>query len=310
MLEKVLIIKLGFSETLRDDNQRTCSYGDVVRTTVLLNYFNARKYHITWLVDQKALPILKDCPKIDRIMCWNHESTLVLQQEHFDIVINLEKVPGTCALTNVLSGDKYGFRWDGHKGVVKSYNNADRVLDIVNKGKNTKTFWQTHLANVIRKVWKPTDRYILAERNTSIRYDVGLNYNVGSKWKNKAWKMENWTILEKMLVEKNDLRVSWQPSNNNPEEYMDWISSCAMVITCDTLGMHLALAYGKKVVALFGPSPSSEIYMYNQGEIVLPKSDLKCIPCLKPECIQKTCCMDMISPIQVYNAVENVRKTK
>jgi hypothetical protein len=53
--KKVLIIKLGYSETLDSALSLTTSLGDVLRTTVILHFF--KDWHITWLVDEKALPL-------------------------------------------------------------------------------------------------------------------------------------------------------------------------------------------------------------------------------------------------------------
>ena len=38
--------------------------------------------------------------------------------------------------------------------------------------------------------------------------------------------------------------------------YMDWINTCRVLITNDSLGLYLGIALGKKVIALFGPTPS------------------------------------------------------
>jgi len=57
--EKVLIIKLGYSETLVGEISRKTSLGDVLRSTVLLPNF--KDAAITWLVDEKAIALLRLC---------------------------------------------------------------------------------------------------------------------------------------------------------------------------------------------------------------------------------------------------------
>src|SRR3990167_9678821 len=98
---KVLIIKLGHSETLDPTISKECSLGDVVRTTVLLNYFKDGD-KITWLADEKAAPLLEGNPRLHRLLHWSLETCLQLQAEMFDIVINLEKNPGICAFSDML----------------------------------------------------------------------------------------------------------------------------------------------------------------------------------------------------------------
>ena len=68
-MSKVLIIKLGYSETLDKEISTTCSLGDVLRTTVILHFL--KKDNITWLVDERALPLLRDNRYIDRILVFN-----------------------------------------------------------------------------------------------------------------------------------------------------------------------------------------------------------------------------------------------
>ena len=92
--EKVLIIKLGYSETLDGEIGKITSLGDVLRSTVLLHLY--KNAHVTWLVDEKAFPLLKGNPYVHRILSYDLSSVLQLQSERFDTVINLEKVPGLC----------------------------------------------------------------------------------------------------------------------------------------------------------------------------------------------------------------------
>ncbi|HCJ65939.1 MAG TPA: glycosyl transferase, partial [Elusimicrobia bacterium] len=65
-MAKVLIIKLGYSETLDKEISVTSSLGDVLRTTIILNYF--KNDVVTWLVDEKAYPLLEGNPYVKRIL--------------------------------------------------------------------------------------------------------------------------------------------------------------------------------------------------------------------------------------------------
>ena len=51
-MAKILIVKMGYSETLDSHMSRISSLGDVLRTTVILHLF--KNDHVTWLVDEKA----------------------------------------------------------------------------------------------------------------------------------------------------------------------------------------------------------------------------------------------------------------
>ena len=87
--EKVLIIKPGYSETLDGEIGVITSFGDVLRSTVLLHLY--KNAHVTWLVDEKAFLYSKGNPFIQKILPYDLTSVLQLQSERFDTVINLEK---------------------------------------------------------------------------------------------------------------------------------------------------------------------------------------------------------------------------
>jgi heptosyltransferase-2 len=103
--QKVLILKLGWSETLDPEISRTSSLGDTLRTTVVLHEF--KNHHVTWLVDEKAYQLIDGNPLIHRPLIYDLSSVLQLQQERFDVVINFEKVPGLCALADQIKARRH-----------------------------------------------------------------------------------------------------------------------------------------------------------------------------------------------------------
>ncbi|MBI5902151.1 MAG: glycosyltransferase family 9 protein [Deltaproteobacteria bacterium] len=257
--EKVLIIKLGYSETLVSEISRMTSLGDVLRSTVLLSLF--KEAHVTWLVDEKAVPLLKGNPLIARIMPYDLTTALQLKAERFDTVVNLEKVAGICAFADSLTAWKrYGFTFDPETGTAQAYDGSQQVLDIC------------------------------------------LN-NVGEKWPIKAWPLEYWKELEALIGERYS--VSWQRGLTSIEEYMEWINSCSLIVTNDSLGLHIAHALDKKIVALFGPTISSEVYVKN-GVKLLPEKEYDCLPCLDTVCVKDRSCMYEIRPQTVMAAVEKL----
>ena len=139
---KLLIIKLGYSETLdREVSERT-SLGDVLRTTVLLHNF--KDYHVTWLTDEKAFPLLYQNPHIDRIIAFGLPSILQLEAEHYDIVVNLEKVPGICALTDKIKAwQKYGYRFNAQSGEAEAYLKSEQALKISLDGAHKRSHGRT-----------------------------------------------------------------------------------------------------------------------------------------------------------------------
>ena len=77
-----------------------------------------------------------------------------------------------------------------------------------------------------------------------------------------------------------------------------------VVVSTDTGPMHLAVAVGTPVVALFGPTAPWRTGPYGSGNQVVTAS-LECAPCFKRHC--PTCdCMALISVDQVFDAVSKV----
>jgi heptosyltransferase-2 len=255
---KILIVKVGYSETLLPVIRQVCSFGDVFRTTVVLHLF--RNDHVTWLTDQAALPLLQGNPYITRLLTFDLLSVLQLQAERFDKVINLEKVPGICSLVDKVNAwSKYGFRFDEETGMAEAYERAHEALAVATfedaKQLNNKC-WSEVLYEVLGAKWKG-ENYILGYKPKShVAYDLGFNVHVGRMIPQKAWPMEHWKKLEKLVAGR--YTFTYQQHLDDLVGYMDWIHSCRTLITGDTLGLYLGAAMGKKVLGLFGPTSATE----------------------------------------------------
>ncbi|MEW6488698.1 MAG: glycosyltransferase family 9 protein [Thermodesulfobacteriota bacterium] len=305
-MAKILIIKLGYSETLDPEIGVVSSLGDVLRTTVVLYPF--RDDHVTWLVDAAARPLLEGNPYIDRLLPYDLTSVLQLQRERYDTVINLEKVPGICALADSVSAwRRHGFRFDEARGEAQPYDGCENVFSISRDPalkKSHAASWQETLLQVVGARWDGQE-YILGYRpKTEETWDVGLNWAVGSKWPNKAWPRARWEELEGLL----DGRYTHSPQRGMSDlcEYMDWIHSCRLLVTNDSLGLHIALALRKKVVVLYGPTNPNETYFYGRAEVVYPEVDLACIPCLAAHCTQDQTCLASISAQTVAARIDKL----
>lgn len=314
---KVLIIKVGYSETLDAEINSITSYGDVLRSTVLLNLYK-EGHHVTWLVDEKALPILKGNPLIHRVLIYNLTSILQLRSEQFDTVINLEKVPGLCALADSISAwRRCGFRFDSRTGEAEAYDGTHAVLDVcrnIEHKRNRKAYWQEGLFEMVGAQWKGEEYVFGYQPSSQERYDIGFNYLVGNKWPLKGWPMEFWKELERLISKQHS--VSWQQGQDDMEEYFEWINSCRLLITNDSFGMHIAMALKKKFIAIFGPTHCQENCLYSLGTAFYPK-DFQCdlFPCRESRCPHfKDGCITLATPEMVWDTarelLEVAQKTK
>lgn len=317
MKQKILIIKSGYSEFLFNKDSDKPSFGDILRITPILYLF--KEDYVVWVTDKAAIPLLEGNPYIEKVLPLDFSTAIYLLDEDFDVVINLEKNHDICKLSNKINAwKKYGFRFDKNKDKAEAYDRAFEVLAYgsdINVKKEIKKLSQELLFELVGAKWNK-EEYVLGYNPQSKEvYDIGLNTKVGIKFPKKAWPKKNWDILEQILVKEGFkiTRQDKQPSEilNNLYKYIDWINSCKMIITNDSLGLHLALALKKKVLGLFGPTKSEEVYFYGRGKALLPEPPLNCVPCLNEEgeCETGENCMEKILPERVYKEImEEFRK--
>ncbi len=207
---KILIIKLGYSETLDPEIGEVSSLGDVLRSTVILHKF--KKDHVTWLVDKKAYPLLEGNKYINRVLIFNLMTVLQLMSEKFDTVVNLEKVPGICALADSIKGwRRFGFRFDEVIGESQVYDRSEHVLEIckdIQIKKHHRDRWQQAIMEMVGGTWNKEEYLLGYKPKSKLQFDIGFNWAVGSKWPNKAWPKEYWERLEELL--KGKASCSWQ----------------------------------------------------------------------------------------------------
>lgn len=318
MKEKVLIFKLGYSEMLdKNGDGRLVSQGDILRTTSILHKFKDK--HVTWISSEEALPLLINNPYIARLYTLDLINTLQLQSEEFDRVINLEKVPGICALSDKIRArrSRYGFTFNTQTGEAEALDRAYEVCAVSfnpTDKKNNKQTFQKLLFEMIGEEFAG-EEYILGYKpQTKERYDVGFNVYVGKKWPVKAWPIKYWDRLENLL--ERDYSITRQDKQGglltDLTSYINWINSCRLLVTNDSLGLHIAFALNKKVLGLFGPTSKNEIYFYNCGKGISPEEPLSCIPCFEFNCRNydpssgHLSCMELISPEMVEKEVRNL----
>jgi heptosyltransferase-2 len=155
---------------------------------------------------------------------------------------------------------------------------------------------------------------------------IGLNTGAGVKFETKQWPAENYLKLIDYLsdnleanifllggkreteltrsLEKNSRHKVYNTGNDNSLlEFAGFISMMDIVVSSDTLGMHLAIAQEKKVVALFGSTCLQEIDLYGRG--IKLYAGVDCSPCYKQTCDDMKC-MDEITPEQVFDEIQKL----
>lgn len=269
--------------------------GDVLRTTPILWCF--RDDDVTWITERASLPLLKNNPFIKTIIAVDNVSDI----EDFvsDEVYNFDENRGACLLaTNINAKRKKGygirggsyFPFDSDSRYAYELSKKDELKFKLNK----KTYQQI-IFEMAGFQWEGQDYILRFTPKSKIQYTVGINFLVGEKFPNKVWP--HWKELIHMIDS-----VSFQRQFETVEEYIDWINSCRIIVTSDSLGMHIALALKRKVIILMGTTSWAEIETYGRG--VMLTSQLPCSPCYKKsECSIVPSCMDLITPDRVYSEI-------
>lgn len=100
-------------------------------------------------------------------------------------------------------------------------------------------------------------------------------------------------------------RVINTPTTLGVRKGLCFVNLCDAVVTGDTLGMHMAIALKKYVIAWFGLSCAQEIDLYDRGVKIIRK--LPCAPCWKQVCDQPQgpICVTQFDLNEIVQAVKN-----
>ena len=154
---------------------------------------------------------------------------------------------------------------------------------------------------------------------------VGLNTGAGRRWELKQWREEGYLELidriankrqvqfvllggpeererHKRLAARSKVPLIDAGCDNPVRRFASLVGACHLVITGDTLAMHMALALNCRTIVLFGPTSAPEIEMYGLGEKIVPH--MECLSCYKPKCDFVPNCMDLITTDMVEAATE------
>ncbi|MBN1938926.1 MAG: glycosyltransferase family 9 protein [Candidatus Aminicenantes bacterium] len=182
--------------------------GDVLRTTPILSGLKRAfpDSFITWVVDEETVDLLRDIPRIDRVLPLNTETALALRAQRFDLVYSLDKDPGLTGLAMLVDAPrKYGFGLNEHGNVfaltpAAAYALRLGVDDKLKFRVNKKTY-QRMIFEASGLEYKKDDYvFVLADahrRKASVffeknkvpngRLNIGLNTGAGAKFTTKQW---------------------------------------------------------------------------------------------------------------------------
>lgn len=92
--------------------------------------------------------------------------------------------------------------------------------------------------------------------------------------------------------------------DNSVHEFGAILELADLVVTSDSLALHVAIALARPVIALVGPTSPWELEMYGTGSVVT--AEVPCLACYRAECDKPVTCMELLTPERVYAACAGV----
>lgn len=177
----------------------------------------------------------------------------------------------------------------------------------------TKEEWAQ--TEVRHKTWKKNGEFVL-----------GLNVGCSSviPYKKMSVELQRQVIMEVqrawgsrlsvvLLGGKEDQELAWaigkdldvvvSPLDQGLRDGMISVAACDILVSGDSLGMHLGIAFQKWVVAWFGPTCAHEIDLFDRGVHV--SASVPCGPCWRRVCSNTPMCYDRVP---INKIVEGIKK--
>lgn len=110
---------------------------------------------------------------------------------------------------------------------------------------------------------------------------------------------QNNNALKKRLQNK----VVATPTDMGLRKGIQFVDLCDIVITGDTLGLHIAVGLKKNIVSFFTMTCPGEIDLYDRGEMIV--ADVECTPCWKKNCSKEIKCFESVDIEKLCESVKN-----
>lgn len=155
---------------------------------------------------------------------------------------------------------------------------------------------------------------------------VGLNTGAGGRWAYKQWTREHQVAFlrlatdaglrvlllggpeevathRELLATATGRAVFDGGNHNSYSRFGALVDRCRVVVTSDSLAVHVASARKVPAVVLFGPTSAPEIELYGRGSKLVP-AGLECVCCYLPRCDRVPHCQALLEPARVLAAVQ------
>ena len=326
MIKKILVFSFSF-------------IGDAVLSTAVISPLRQRfpDAMITFLVGAHALDLLAADPQIDQVLvydnlgehagwCGKIRLIKLLRRERFDLVVDLRD----SFWSRFVGGKHWGLRL--RKGDLHA---VTRYLDVLQRHGLNVEGAQPQLQFTAHRLAK-RDAFLMENRVN--RHQVLVGIHPGGNWVYKLWGPESFAQIADRLCEKwnaqillfagpNERQLQTQVANlmhrqpicvkaDDLCQVAGLIAACDFYIGNDTGPMHIAVAVGTPVIAIFGSTNHHRSGPYGAEHIVVHSgAELGCNPChpgKRPGGCGKDSCavIEAVTVEQVFNAAEKLKHMK
>ena len=248
-----------------------------------------------------------------------------LRTARYDLVLELQGdirggVLAWLSRAPIRLGFKAGsFRVEPINTIFTNFKIADEALHVIDKNLNFVHHLGAEIENISFGITtgeaekKSIDTFLGKEVDNGQKIVI---LHPGATWLTKRWPLEKYALLtDKIKANFADISViiTYGPgereygekikslSHSTPivpppttlGELIALIERCEVLIGSDTGPLHLAAALGKKVIGFYGPTDPLRNGPYGEGNVVIIKKELSCLPCWRKNCSHASCIRDI-----------------
>ncbi|MBN2407332.1 MAG: glycosyltransferase family 9 protein [Elusimicrobia bacterium] len=262
-----------------------------------------------------------------------------------DLVISLEESENAAGIASGLGAEKVGFILENGKvrptPAAQSYwmmsSLGPAPQNDVLKKNNRKTYQQLlkemlsldtepgrPLLNIGDKDMRFASRFLPGDRQNT----VGLSFGSGNRWPTKRLALDRAAEFVKIMNKDGNKVVIFAGEDESREvdilkkEFPGILCAyrlpirrmaavmrgCSAVVTTDSFPLHVALAAGTRVLALFGPTSAAEIDIFGLGKKLV--SPVECTCCYRKACDKVPFCMDKFSAEALMGHIKELPPVK
>lgn len=298
--------------------------------------------HLTWVTDKPSDQLLRFNPMIDRVLTTSQADLLALSCLEFDLAFCIDKSLAAGGVLKAARAKKtFGFRVETVTGAIMPATPAAEELWSLGLS-NSKKFFEnkkpeTQLVAEALELPYSRQKYNLplseheiataaarrAQWASPQEIIVGLNTGCSDIIPYKKLTVD----VHRRLIQSlkglgvkivllggpqdrirnqqiaHGLQVISSPTEDGVRDGILSVQACDIVVSGDSLGMHMAIAMQKWTVAWFGPTCAHEIDLFDRGVHVL--SQAGCSPCWKRSCQKSPMCYDLVDLNELIDGVKN-----